>query len=93
MGNMGTAVFILETIVVILSVLAAFGALQGPALARTALAFCALFLVPGISLSALLFGSRASIVEGACRIFSMGLVFVSAVVCAGFVPGVSYPAI
>jgi hypothetical protein len=90
---MGTAVFILETIVVVLSVLVGFGALGGPALVRIALAFCALFLVPGISLSALLFGSRASIPEAACRIFSMGLIFVSIVVCAGFLPGVSYPAI
>ena len=87
---MGTAVFILETIVVILSFLAGFGALGGPVIARIALAFCALFIIPGFALSALVFRSRASIPEAACRTFSMGLVFASLVVCAGFVPGVSY---
>jgi hypothetical protein len=90
---MGTAVFILETVVIILSFLAGLGALGGPVIVRIALAFCALFIIPGHSLSALVFRSKASIPEAACRIFSMGLIFASVVVCAGFVPGVSYRAI
>ena len=72
---MGTAVFILEAVVVILSFLAGFGALGGPVIVRIALAFCALFIIPGFSLSVLVFRSRASIPEAACRIFSMGLCF------------------
>ncbi|MFA4949107.1 MAG: hypothetical protein WC674_11470, partial [Candidatus Krumholzibacteriia bacterium] len=87
---MGTAVFVVEAIVVILSFLAGFGALGGPVIVRIALAFCALFIIPGYSLSAIVFRSRASIPEAACRIFSMGLIFASIVACAGFVPGVSY---
>lgn len=90
---MGTAVLILETVVVILSLLAGFGAIGGPVIVRVALAFCALFIIPGFSLSTLAFRSRASIPEAACRIFAMGLVFASIVVCAGFLPGVSYRAI
>jgi hypothetical protein len=90
---MGTAVLILETVVVILSFLAGFGAIGGPVTARIALAFFALFIVPGLSLSSLVFRQRASIPEAACRIFAMGLLFCSVVVCAGFLPGVSYPAI
>ena len=90
---MKTAVFILETAVVILSLLAGFGAFGGPVIARIALAFFALFIIPGFSLSALVFRTRASIPEAACRIFSMGLIFVSVVACAGFMPGVSYRAI
>jgi hypothetical protein len=87
---MGIALFILEAAVVILSFLGGSGALDGPVIARSALAFFALLVIPGFSLSALVFRSRASIPETACRIFSMGLVFASTVVCAGFAPGVSY---
>ncbi len=90
---METAVFVLETVVVILSFLAGLGAIGGPVIARLALAFFSLFAIPGYSLSAIVFRSRASIPEAACRIFSLGLAFASAVVCAGFVPGVSYRAI
>ncbi len=90
---MGTAVFTLEAVVVVLSFLAGLGASVGPAFARIALAFLALVIIPGHSLSVLLFRSSASILETACGAFSMGLVFVSAVVCAGFMPGVSYGAI
>ncbi len=87
---MGTAVFILETVVVVLSFLAGLGAIGGPVSVRLALAFFSLFAIPGYSLSAIVFRSSGSIPETACRIFSMGLVFASVVVCAGFAPGVSY---
>ena len=87
---MGIAALILEIVVIILSFLAGIGAFGGPVIVRMALAFFALFVIPGYSLSALVFRSRASIPETACRIFSMGLIFASVVVCAGFVPGVSY---
>ncbi len=90
---MKTAVFILEAVVVILSLLAGFGALGGPVIVRIALGFFAIFIIPGISVSTLVFRSGASIPEAACRIFSMGLAFASVVACAGFVPGVSYRAI
>jgi hypothetical protein len=87
---MGIAALILEAAVVVLSFLTGYGAIGGPVIVRIALAFCALFIIPGRSLSALVFRSRASLVEAACRIFSMGIVFASIVVCVGFVPGVSY---
>jgi len=48
---MKTAVLILETAVVVLSLLAGFGAFGGPVIVRIALAFFALFIIPGFSLS------------------------------------------
>ncbi len=90
---MRTAVFVLEAVVVILSFLAGCGVVGGPEPARIALAFFSIVVIPGHALSSLVFRAGASTVEGACRLFAMGLVFVSVVLCAGFVPGVSYPII
>ncbi|HVO77012.1 MAG TPA: hypothetical protein VMT60_03420 [Candidatus Bathyarchaeia archaeon] len=87
---MGTAVFILEAIVIALSLVAGLGRIGGPDVVRVALAFFALFVIPGASLERMVFRSRASSLETSCRVFILGLIFVSTVVCAGFVPGVSY---
>ncbi|HEY5132962.1 MAG TPA: hypothetical protein VII85_04685, partial [Candidatus Krumholzibacteriaceae bacterium] len=90
---MGTAIFILEAIVIALSLAAGRGRIGGPEIVRIALAFFALFVIPGAALERLVFRARGSALETACRIFILGLVFVSSVVCAGFIPGVSYGAI
>ncbi|MDD4857049.1 MAG: hypothetical protein PHD74_02975 [Candidatus Krumholzibacteria bacterium] len=90
---MGTAVFILETIVVALSLLVGLGYIAGPAIMRIALSFCALFVIPGASLERLVFGDRSPALESTCRVFALGLVFSSIVVCLGFIPGVSYRAV
>ena len=87
---MGTAVFILETIVIALSLLAGLGRIGGPMGLRIALGFCALFIIPGVSIERLVFRAPASALERTCRAFCMGLAFCSLVVCAGLIPGVSY---
>jgi len=88
--KIGTAVFILEAIVIALSLLAGLGRIGGPAIARIALGFFALFIIPGVSIERLVFRAPASALERMCRTFCMGLVFCSLVVCAGLIPGVSY---
>jgi hypothetical protein len=90
---MGIAALILEAIVVALSLAAGRGLIGGPETVRIALAFFALFVIPGASLERLIFRTGGSVLERACRIFILGLVFVSGVVCGGFIPGVSYGAI
>ena len=90
---MGTAVFILEAIVIALSLFSGLGRIGGPVGLRIACGFFALFIIPGASLERLLFRTPASALERVCRTFGLGLVFCSFVVCAGFIPGVSYPGI
>jgi hypothetical protein len=90
---MRTVVFILETIAIALSLLAGLGLVGGPGILRIGLAFCALFLIPGVSLELLAFRGTAPVFERASRIFVLGLVFPSVVVCTGWIPGFSYRAI
>jgi hypothetical protein len=90
---MGISVFILEAVVVSLALLAGFGVVHGPGLLRVALSFFALFVIPGAALERLLFARRTPFPGRWSRVFALGLIFSSAVVCAGFIPGVSYPAI
>jgi hypothetical protein len=85
-----TAFLVCNVAVVSASVLVGAGVLRVPAAIGVSLALYALILVPGIAAGNLLFGSPSDPLEAICRTFCIGIVFVSSVVCAGFLPGVTY---
>ena len=90
-GVGGRTVFLVLKIgIILVSLLIGFGRIGGPELVRISLAFVALFVLPGAVMSGFIFGASLAPLETICSIFAMGLSFSSAVVCIGFIPGVSY---
>lgn len=87
---MSTSLLVFGVISVVAFILSVFGFLGGPDIVRMAVSFSALFVVPGALASALFFPSEASSLERTCRVFALGIVFASLVVCTGFIPGVSF---
>lgn len=84
---------IVDTCAVALSVASALGFARAPGAAMTVVSFYALFIVPGAALRRILFPRTDGAVARAAETFLLGVVFASAAVCLGFVPGVSYGAI
>ncbi len=88
-----TAFLVFNAGIILVSVLAGFGLIGGPELLRISLAFYALFMIPGVALSGLVLGASMTPLQRISSIFAMGLCFVSAILCFGFIPGISYAAI
>ena len=84
---------IIDTCAVALSAASALGLVKAPGAAMTVVSFYALLIVPGASLRRIFFPSTDGAVARAAEAFLLGVVFASAAVCLGFVPGVSYGAI
>jgi hypothetical protein len=83
--------FLLANIfILVLSLLTALRILPGPDLAGMALAFYALFLLPGYTITRLVSRRPAGLLERVCMIFLGSLLFLTAILLLGFVPGVSY---
>lgn len=59
-------------------------------MAGMALAFYALFLLPGFLITRLVSMQGVGLLEDTCRIFLGGLLFLSVILLLGFVPGISY---
>jgi hypothetical protein len=79
-----------NTFILLLSLLTALGVLPGPDMAGMALAFFALFLLPGFMITRLFSYPGSGILEDICRIFLGGLFFLTLVLMLGFLPGMSY---
>jgi hypothetical protein len=88
-----TAILVSGAGIVLVSLLVGQGLVGGPEPMRILCAFCALFIIPGAALTKLIFRAALSPVEVVSGIFAMGLIFSSAVVCIGFIPGISYAVI
>ncbi len=84
------ACLIIKVLFVLGSLLTALRVVPGPDIAGVVLAFYTLFILPGALMHRMLFGPVEASPAGVCRLFSTGLLFVSILVFAGFVPGVSY---
>jgi len=85
-----TSVLVGNLIATAASVLIGAGVLHAPAPIGVALAFYTVFIVPGLAGGNLLLGPGGTPLEGVCRAFFGGAVFASAVICIGFIPGISY---
>ena len=81
---------LVNSLILLLSLLTALGVLPGPDMAGMALAFFALFLLTGFMISRLLSYPASGILEDICRIFVGGLFFLSLLLMLGFLPGISY---
>lgn len=87
------AFYLLNTLVIVLSLLTAFGAAPVPDIVGISIAFYVLLLLPGVLIGRLCFGSIEISLRGIGIVFFSGLVFVSLLVCLAFLPGVSFPAL
>jgi hypothetical protein len=85
-----TAFLISNTAIVLISLLTGLRVLPGPDTAGMALAFYSLIVLPGILISDIAFGGAKADFEGIARIFLSGVTYACLLVCAGFIPGVSY---
>lgn len=83
----------LSVVIISLSLLTAFRILPGYDIVGMVLAFFTLFILPGIYIDLLLFGRMGVSVERFLRVFLTGTIYLSLLVCLGFIPGVDYPII
>lgn len=88
-----TAFLAINLLAIVISLLIGVKVLPGPDLIGTVLAFYVLFILPGLLLERLLFDAGGVSIEAICRIFGMGLVFVSLLVFLGVIPGISFMAV
>ena len=88
-----TAFLIFNIVAVTLSVLTGFRVLPGPDLLGIALAFYALFLLPGYLIDLNIVRLDTGVLERGCRIFSLGMLFAAVIVCFGLMPGLGYASI
>ncbi|HSG27431.1 MAG TPA: hypothetical protein VLA34_03050, partial [Candidatus Krumholzibacterium sp.] len=85
------SVFLFSSLTVtVLSLLTALRVLPGPEIAGVSLAFLALFIIPGLQVVYIFFGSIPVTAEGFARVFLAGLVFAMLTLLAGAIPGAGY---
>ncbi len=77
-------------VILSLSILTALRVLPGPDIIGIALAFYALFILPGLLLTGLLRISHRMMLERICTIFVASLLFLSILIWIGLIPGFSY---
>ncbi len=81
---------VVNVFILLLSLLTALRVLPGPDTAGIALAFYALFLLPGYTISRLLPRGGDGMLEDISLVLLAGLFFLTVILSIGFVPGVSY---
>ena len=85
-----TTLLFVNFVILSLSILTALRVLPGPDIIGIALAFYALFILPGLLLTGLLRISHRMMLERICTIFVASLLFLSILIWIGLIPGFSY---